>query len=137
MGKLLSILSPSELYKDGNPKVAAKGPTELELSVLPGYRHPTKSLQALRKDILVISQLDTAIRNYRTKGDVVHLKRAVNLCIILSNVFEVETLEFAVYAVLQTDVWPEVATLLYGLKLSRDKKNLDKELLGLLSEISR
>lgn len=115
--------------------MATKGPTELELSVLPGYKHPAKSLQSLRKDILIISQLTTALRNYKTKKDVQHLKRAVNLIIILSNVFEAATLEYAVYAIIPNEFWPETATIMFVLKLSEKRKDVDEELLRFIGQL--
>jgi hypothetical protein len=115
--------------------MATKGPTELELSVLAGYKHPAKSLQSLRKDILVISQLTTALRSYKTKQDIQHLKRAVNLIIILSNIFEASTLEYALYATMPQEFWPEAATLLFGLKLSEQRKNVDDNLVSLIGEL--
>lgn len=115
--------------------MATKGPTELELSVLPGYKHPAKSLQSLRKDILIISQLTTALRSYKTKQEDQHLKRAVNLIIILSNVFEPSTLEYALYATMPSEFWPEAATLLFVLKLSSSRQNVDNDLLNLISSL--
>jgi hypothetical protein len=115
--------------------MATKGPTELELSVLAGYKHPAKSLQSLRKDILVISQLTAALKSYKQKQDPQHLKRAVNLIIILSNVFEPSTLEYAIYATMPNEFWPEAATLLFGLKLSERRKNVDEDLERLIGQI--
>lgn len=115
--------------------MATKGPTELELSVLAGYKHPAKSLQSLRKDILVISQLTTALKSYKAKQDEQHLKRAVNLIIILSNVFEASTLEYAIYATMPQEFWPEAATLMFVLKLSKQRKNVDEDLLSLLADL--
>jgi hypothetical protein len=115
--------------------MATKGPSELELSVLPGYKHPIKSLQSLRKDILIISQFTNTLKNYKIKKDPQLLKRAVNLIIILSNVFEPPTLEYAVYAVVPNDLWPETATLLFVLKLSNERKNIDGDLLHLLNDL--
>lgn len=115
--------------------MATKGPTELELSILAGYKHAAKSLQSLRKDILVISQLTTALKSYRSKQDPQHLKRAVNLIIILSNVFEAPTLEYALYAIMPKDLWPDAATLLFVLKLSEQRKNVDEDLLALIGSL--
>lgn len=115
--------------------MATKGPTELELSVLSGYKHPAKSLQSLRKDILVISQLTTALNNYKHKGDAQHLKRAVNLIVILSNVFEAPTLEYALFATMPNELWSEAATLLFVLNLSKSQKHIDEDLLGLLDKM--
>lgn len=115
--------------------MATKGPTELEISVLPGYKHPAKSLQSLRKDIFVITQLTTALRNYKVKRDSQHLKRAVNLIIILSNVFEPSTLEYAIYAIMPNEFWPEAATILFVLKLSEKRKDVDEDLLRFISQI--
>jgi hypothetical protein len=115
--------------------MATKGPTELEISVLAGYKHPAKSLQSLRKDILVISQLTNALKSYKAKQDPQHLKRAVNLIIILSNVFEASTLEYALYAIMPNEFWPEAATLLFVLKLSKERKHVDENLLRLLGDL--
>lgn len=115
--------------------MATKGPTELELSVIAGYKHPAKSLQSLRKDILVISQLSSALKSYKAKNDTQHLKRAVNLVIILANVFEAQTLEYAIYAVMPSELWPEAATLLFMLKLSTSSKHVNRELLSLVGAL--
>lgn len=115
----------------------AKGATELELSILAGYKHPAKSLQSLRKDILVIAQLTAALKSYKLKEDLIHLKRSVNLIIILSNAFEASTLEYALFAIMPKDLWPEAATLLFVLKLSHSRKNVDADLLNLINEIRR
>lgn len=112
--------------------MATKGPNELELSVLAGYKHPAKSLQSLRKDILVISQLTNALKSYKAKQDPQQLKRAMNLIIILSNVFEAPTLEYALYAIMPNEFWPEAATLLFVLKLSDERKNVDDNLLSFI-----
>lgn len=115
--------------------MATKGPTELELSVLPGYINPAKSLQSLRKDLLIISQLTTALRNYKTKKDALHLKRAVNLIIILSNVFEPATLEYAVYTIIPNEFWPEAATIMFVLRLSQKRKDVDEDLLKFIGQL--
>lgn len=112
--------------------MATKGPTEIELSILAGYRHPAKSLQSLRKDILIISQLVAALKGYRekTKESPMHLKRAINLVITLGNVFEKGTIEYAMFALMPKDLWPEAATLMYAMKISESKKFLSKPFLG-------
>jgi hypothetical protein len=115
--------------------MATRGPTELELSVLAGYKPPIKSIQSLRKDILSINQLTNALKSYRTKQDEQYLKRSVNLIIILSNVFEASTLEYALYAIMPKDLWPEVATLLFVFKLSTSRKHVDEDLIRLIKDL--
>lgn len=116
--------------------MASKGPTELELSILAGYKHPAKSLQALRKDILTITQLSSSLKSYRLKAkdEMVHLKRAINLVTILTNVFEKPTIEYAVYAIMPKEFWTEASTLLYAMKVSESTKWLDTPLLNRIQE---
>lgn len=124
-----------ESFVGNRKKMASKGPTELELSILAGYRHPAKSLQSLRKDILTISQLSSSLKKYRAKDDETELKRAINLIIILMNVFEKLTIEFAVYAIMSKDLWNDAATLLYALNVSKTEKLVDKILLKRILEL--
>jgi hypothetical protein len=117
--------------------MATKGPTELELSVLPGYKHPIKSLHSLRKDLMTINQLSNTLKNYKLKKDIQLLKRSLNLIIILSNVFEPPTLEYAIYATLSNDLWPEAATLLFALKLSGRRNYVDDNLISMLEDLKQ
>ncbi len=89
----------------------------------------------MRKDILSINQLTNALKSYRTKQDEQYLKRSVNLIIILSNVFEASTLEYALYAIMPKDLWPEVATLLFVFKLSTSRKHVDEDLIRLIKDL--
>lgn len=115
--------------------MSPKEPNELELSVLSGYKHPAKSIQSLRKDLLIISQLVSCIKNYRQKKDPQQLKRAVNLIIILSNLFEAPTLEYALYAVVPNQFWLEIATMLFVFNLSTKRKNVDQDLIDLINNL--
>lgn len=115
--------------------MAPKEPSELELSLLAGYKHPIKNIQSLRKDLLLVNQLATSINTYKEKHDLQYLRRAMNIIIILSNVFEASTLEYALYAILPTDIWNETATILFELKISNDTRRIDARLLTLLSQL--
>lgn len=115
--------------------MASKGPTELELSILAGYRHPARSLQSLRKDILTVSQLSSSLKKYRAKDDETELKRAINLIIILKNVFEKATIEFAIYALMPKDLWADAATLLYAMDVTKTEKLIDRTLLVRVFEL--
>lgn len=115
--------------------MVTKKPTELELSVLSGYKHPAKSLQSLRKDLLIISQLTSTLKGYKVKKDAQQIRKALNLIIILSNLFEAPSLEYALYASMPNEFWPEVATLLFVLQISTNRNNVDKNLLSLIGDL--
>lgn len=115
--------------------MAPKEPSEFELSLLAGYKHPIKNIQSLRKDLLLVNQLTSSINSYKEKQEIQYLRRAMNIIIILSNVFESSTLEYALYVVLPTDLWSEVATMLFELKISNDTRRIDARLLTLLSQL--
>lgn len=117
--------------------MVTKKPSELELSVLSGYKPPAKTLHYLRRDIRLISQLTKLLRIYKSKKDPVNLRRCLNIAITLTNVFETQTLEYAMFAMMPNELWPEAATLLFALKINPDTKHIDADLAKLLHDMQR